>query len=199
MLQLPATTIRNWEERYGAVVPARSAGGQRLYSPDQVDQLRYVASQLALGLSAADAHRLLVEREAGDPPEVDQEPRESARPLVLIAERDPAAAEFARSALGAEDYEFDPVFTVADAEQRWIERGPAVAIVELMLAGGQGADLCRRLKHHAGGAVLAVSALEARDQALAAGADAFLHKPVDPLELRSTVEQLVPANARRVA
>ena len=37
MLDLPVATIRNWEERYGAVVPERSAGGQRLYSHAQVD------------------------------------------------------------------------------------------------------------------------------------------------------------------
>ena len=30
MLELPVATIRNWEERYAAVVPERSAGGQRL-------------------------------------------------------------------------------------------------------------------------------------------------------------------------
>ena len=68
MLELPVATIRNWEQRYAAVVPERSAGGQRLYSRDQVEQLRYVASQVARGLSAADAHRLLAERGAGDPP-----------------------------------------------------------------------------------------------------------------------------------
>ena len=53
MLDLPTATIRNWEERYGAIVPERSAGGQRLYSRDQVERLRYVASQVASGLSAA--------------------------------------------------------------------------------------------------------------------------------------------------
>ncbi len=53
MLELPVATIRNWEQRYAAVVPERSAGGQRLYSRDQVEQLRYVASQVARGLSAS--------------------------------------------------------------------------------------------------------------------------------------------------
>ena len=59
MLDLTVATIRNWEERYAAVVPERSPGGQRLYSREQVEQLRYVADQVARGLSAADAHRLL--------------------------------------------------------------------------------------------------------------------------------------------
>jgi len=64
-----------------------------------------------------------------------------------------------------------------------------------MISGGLGADLCRRLKQHDAGAVLAISVLEARDEALAAGADAFLQKPLDPLELVSTVKDLLGASA----
>jgi DNA-binding response OmpR family regulator len=43
--------------------------------------------------------------------------------------------------------------------------------------------------------VLAISVLESRDEALAAGADAFLQKPLDPLELVSTVKDLLGASA----
>jgi DNA-binding response OmpR family regulator len=68
-------------------------------------------------------------------------------------------------------------------------------MVELMISGGQGADLCRRLKQHDVGIVVASSALEARDEALAAGADAFLRKPVDPRELVATVRDLLAGGA----
>jgi DNA-binding response OmpR family regulator len=67
--------------------------------------------------------------------------------------------------------------------------------VELMISGGRGADLCRRLTQHEAGAVLAISVLQARDEALAAGADAFLQKPLDPLEFVSTVKDLLGASA----
>jgi CheY-like chemotaxis protein len=190
MLGLPVATIRNWEERYATVVAERSAGGQRLYSRHQVEQLRYVASQVARGLSAADAHRLLTDRDAS-PNALDDELAARARPLVLIAERDPAAAEISQSVLRVEGYEVEPVFAASDAEERWLERRPQLAIVELMISGGRGADLCRRLKQHNIGPVLASSALEARDEALAAGADAFLQKPIDPRELVSTVRDLL--------
>jgi CheY-like chemotaxis protein len=196
MLELPVATIRNWEERYGTVVPERSAGGQRLYSPDELEQLRYVSSQIARGLSAADAHRLLGERQAGDPPARQREQGDRGRPVVLIAERDPAAAQLAQAVLARAGYEVEPVFSASDAEERWRERRPGLAIVELMISGGQGTDLCRRLKRHHDGAVLAVSGLAARDEALAAGADAFLQKPVDPVELVSTVRTLLPATPR---
>ena len=44
MLGIPAQTLRSWEDRYGEVVPERSAGGQRLYSRDEVDQPRFLSS-----------------------------------------------------------------------------------------------------------------------------------------------------------
>lgn len=199
MLDLSVATIRNWEERYTTVVPERSAGGQRLYSHEQVEQLRYVASQVARGLSAADAHRLLTEREPDGQSALDDEPGDRARPLVLIAERDPAAAALAQAALRGEGYAVQPVFTASEAEERWLERRARLAIVELLISGGDGVDLCRRLKRHDVGAVLAISALEARDEALAAGADAFLQKPVDPIEFLATVRDLLAASARRAA
>lgn len=62
MLDLSAATIRTWETRYRLVVPQRSSGGQRLYSRDQVEQLRYVARSVREGRRPAEAHRLLAER-----------------------------------------------------------------------------------------------------------------------------------------
>ena len=56
-------------------------------------------------------------------------------------------------------------------------------------------ELCRRLKELGAGAVLAISTLQARDEALAAGADAFLQRPYDPLELVSTVKDLLGVSA----
>ena len=194
MLEIPVATIRNWEERYGAIVPERSPGGHRLYSRDQIEQLRFLAAQVSQGLSAADAHRLLAEHSEGD--------RLSnggvgadMRLLVLLAERDPVSADLEQFFLRTEGYEVDVALTVADAEERWLDSQPRLAIVELMISGGQGADLCRRLKQHEAGAVLAISVLEGRDEALAAGADAFLRKPVDPLELVSTVKDLLGSSA----
>ena len=194
MLEIPVATIRNWEERYGAIVPERSPGGHRLYSRDQIEQLRFLAAQVSQGLSAADAHRLLAEHSEGD--------RLSSggvgadmRLLVLLAERDPVSADLEQFFLRTEGYEVDVALTVAEAEERWLDSQPRLAIVELMISGGQGADLCRRLKQHEAGAVLAISVLEGRDEALAAGADAFLRKPVDPLELVSTVKDLLGSSA----
>ena len=62
MLGVPAATLRTWQERYGVVQPERSPAGHRLYSRDQLEQLRFLADQIAAGLSPGDAHRLLREQ-----------------------------------------------------------------------------------------------------------------------------------------
>jgi len=193
MLGIPPATIRNWEERYGTIVPERSAGGHRLYSRDEVGQLRFIAAGVARGLSAADAHRVLVEPEESVRPPTNE--GDGTRLLVLLAERDPLSAELEEFFLRTEGYEVSSAFAVGEAEELWRESRPQLAIVELMISGGLGAELCQRLKQDDTGAVLAISVLEARDAALAAGADAFLQKPLDPLELVSTVKDLLGASA----
>ena len=195
MLEIPVATIRNWEERYGSIVPERSPGGHRLYSRDQMEQLRFVAAEVSRGLSAADAHRLLAEHSAVGQPGTDDGPSAGTRLLVLVAERDPVAANLQQFFLRTEGYEVHLAFAVGEAEERWLESRPQLAIVELMISGGRGAELCQRLKQHDAGAVLAISVVEAQDEALAAGADAFLQKPLDPLELVSTVKDLLGASA----
>jgi CheY-like chemotaxis protein len=193
MLDIPVATIRNWEERYATVVPERSPGGHRLYSRDHVTQLRFIAAEIERGLSPADAHRLLAEHEGGRLGI--HHPSRETRLLVLVAERDPVAAQLQQFFLRTEGYEVDLAFAVAEAEEHWREARPQLAIVELMISGGRGGELCQRLKQHDARAVLAISVLEARDEALAAGADAFLQKPVDPLELVSTVKDLLGTSA----
>jgi CheY-like chemotaxis protein len=196
MLGIPAATIRNWEERYGTIVPERSPGGHRLYSRDQMEQLRFIAAEVSRGLSAADAHRLLADQSEGGQSLATDGRNGGTRLLVLLAERDPVAADLAEFFLRTEGYEVHLALAVGEAEEQWLESSPQLAIVELMISGGRGADLCRRLKQeHDPGAVLAISVLQARDEALAAGADAFLQKPLDPLEFVSTVKDLLGASA----
>jgi DNA-binding transcriptional MerR regulator len=59
LLSVPVATIRTWEKRYGLVVPARSTGGQRLYSREQLEQLRFVVDRISEGLRPGEAYRLL--------------------------------------------------------------------------------------------------------------------------------------------
>ncbi len=196
MLAVPTSTLRAWEERYGVIAPRRSAGSQRLYSRSQVEQLRFVKAQLDSGLSAADAHRLLTqELEAGRVPTLLEDGPSAPRPLVLIAERDPYAAELAEYFLRTEGYD---VFTAMDANQAraaFEERSPHLVIIDLLISGGAGFRLCREFSSGGATQLLAVSALESADEAVHAGASAFLRKPLEPLRLVSAVRDLLGTSA----
>ena len=196
MLGIPAATIRNWEERYQLVNPERSGGGHRLYTRAQVDQLRFVKERLDRGLQPAEAHRLLGERLelGGDFGSMDEDER-APRLLILLAERDPYAAEFAEFFLRTEGYEVVLALDADDAAGKFEQLSPQLAVVELLISGGTGAALCRRLKEAGVPSCLAISTLETRDQAFAAGADAFLQKPLDPLQFVSTVKDLLGKSA----
>ena len=63
-----------------------------------------------------------------------------------------------------------------------------------MISGGIGRELCERLKKRRGTPLLCISTLNLREQALEAGADAFLMKPLEPLKLVSTVKDLIGRN-----
>ena len=195
MVGVPAATLRNWEERYGLIQPQRSDGGHRLFTRDQVEQLRFLAAQLEQGLQPAEAHRLLGERLAQGPSEGATTAEAGQTVLILLAERDPYAAEFAEFFLRTEGYDVVLAFDVQEAERIYAQHAPRLAIVELLISGGAGAALCRRLKESGVTACLAVSSLDAREQALEAGADAFLQKPLDALQLVSTAKDLLGTSA----
>lgn len=200
MLGVPAQTLRAWEDRYQQIVPARSGGGQRLYSRDQVDQLSFIRNHIEQGLQPADAHRLLAQHHsevASIPVEQHRSTRGgvNAATTVLLAERDPYAAEFAEYFLRTEGYVVRIVLDPAAAAEILRDEPPSVLVVDLLIAGGAGLALCRTARDNGPVPVLAVSAVDSRDQALAAGAEAFLLKPLEPLQFVSTVRDLVGTSA----
>jgi CheY-like chemotaxis protein len=192
MLGLSQPAIRSWEDRYGLIVAERTEGGRRVYTRDQLEQLRFVKGHVDEGLSAADAHRLLAERQADAPPILDEQPSNApSRVLVLLAESDRYGAELNDFLLRAEGYEVEVAVTAEEAEEKFASQDPALSIVELMISGGIGRELCQRLKTRRATPVLCVSSLDLGEQALAAGADAFLRKPLEPVQLVSTVKDLL--------
>ncbi|HTW05019.1 MAG TPA: MerR family transcriptional regulator [Streptosporangiaceae bacterium] len=210
LVGVPAATIRTWEDRYRLVVPDRTASGRRLYRRDQVEQLRFVRSRMAEGLSAADAHRVLAERldqgplppaEPVDlldpgPDRADHEFAVADRPAprppaaILLAEFDRYAAEIQEQFLTAEGFEVEIALSEAEARRALAGRRPAVAVIEPLISGGSGLELCRAFKR-SGVPVIVASVLQARERALAAGADAFLSKPLMPERLLSAIQDLL--------
>jgi DNA-binding response OmpR family regulator len=143
---------------------------------------------------AADAHRLLAEQ-TGDTPDAAPARGAGARLLILLAEHDPYAAEYQEYFLKTEGFAVDVALTAEAARRSFGEHAPSVTVVDLLISGGTGLDLCRYFKEQGDVLVIAVSVLAARDQAVAAGAAAFLPKPLDPLQLVSTVRDLLGSSA----
>lgn len=194
MLQVSAAKLRTWQERYGIVLPERTRGGHRLYSRDQIEQLRFVIREMGRGASAADAHRSLAERTL-EYAAHERHCETGPRVLILVAEGDEYSAEMIEFLLETEGFAVDVTLDGDEAERRFELIRPKLIIVEFLLGGGSGEALCGWLKQHGAERVLVVSELDAADRALRAGADAFLRKPIGHLPLLSTVRDLLGRSA----
>ena len=193
MLGVETATLRAWEERYGVVVPTRSGGAQRIYTRDELEQLRFVVDKVNAGSTPADAHRLLTD-ELRETNSLSRPDPQSATIVILLAERDRYAAELLEYFLRTEGYDVCLALDSTIAEDLFSQRQPDLSVVELMMSGG-GLALCARLASDGSHPVLAMSALDLADEALAAGASAFLAKPVVPLQFVSTVRDLLGQSA----
>jgi DNA-binding transcriptional MerR regulator/methylmalonyl-CoA mutase cobalamin-binding subunit len=56
---VPATTIRAWERRYGYPLPMRDSGGQRLYSEQEIEGIRWLSEQTSRGVAISRAIAML--------------------------------------------------------------------------------------------------------------------------------------------
>lgn len=77
---------------------------------------------------------------------------------------------------------------------------PDVVITEVLIPRMDGLALCRRIKEDpelSDTAVLVLSILSARERATAAGADAFLRKPLSEGVLLEAVDRLMTVGSRR--
>jgi DNA-binding transcriptional MerR regulator len=196
MVDIPASTLRAWEDRYSVITPTRSEGSQRLYSRGQVEWLRFVKTKIESGLSAADAHRLLSEQvRAGSLPAQIAEPPEDGRPLILIADRDPYAANLAEYFLRTEGYQVIVATDATQAKLNFQERAPDLVLIDLLLSGGAGFRLLTEFAAAQSTQIVAVAAIDSADEAMRLGAGAFLRKPLEPLELVSTARDLLGSSA----
>src|SRR3954451_6941251 len=161
MIGRDADAIREWEERFGLPVPGRSPGGQLLYSRDDVERLRWISQEVAAGrdpVASGDPEDPPASRASGQSP--------GQNILVLLAERDARAADLQEYFLRTEGYQVEVSWRAQEAEAGAAAMQPQVAVVELTLSGHTGLDLCRRLREVSDAAIVAVSSLDSRDEAL---------------------------------
>ncbi|CAN5776343.1 cobalamin-dependent protein [soil metagenome] len=80
---VPATTLRQWERRYGVPKPERSHSGYRLYSDDDLDDIRSIKSHVDDGVPASRAAALA--RRPADTPSSGPRPIDALRSTLVEA------------------------------------------------------------------------------------------------------------------
>jgi two-component system, OmpR family, response regulator len=113
---------------------------------------------------------------------------------ILVVEDEPAIATGIRSALTGEGHAVDTVATGRDAID-WAEAAPyGLVILDVILGGMSGLDVCRRLRDdgYAGPILMLTALTEVADRVagLDHGADDYLGKPFAMEELRARVRAL---------
>src|SRR6185312_143046 len=108
---------------------------------------------------------------------------------ILIVEDEEALTLLLRYNLEAEGYDVDSVARGDEAETRLKETAPDLIVLDWMLPGISGIELCRRLRARAETRALPIIMLTARGEesekvrGLATGADDYIVKPFSVPEL----------------
>lgn len=193
MTSIPATTLRSWERNFGVVRPMRTSGGHRLYSHEDIERLRWLKAKMDSGVPASVAHQLL-EAELARVGGVIREPDRRGALMIMVAERDPITADLERFFLESAGYDVRVVLDGRTAVQEAESMQPDLIVVDVILPGVNGLQVCRGLKSNpatAGIPVVVFSVLDVRERALDAGADAFLLKPLEQPRLIDLVSTML--------
>jgi putative two-component system response regulator len=123
--------------------------------------------------------------------------------IVLIVDDEPAGRRTLELALSNQRYDLVSCASGVEALARAAERFPDVVLLDVMMPGMDGMEVCRRLRADellAEVPVIMVTALDDRDTRLAgleSGADEFLTKPIDFAEVRTRVRTITRLNRYR--
>jgi two-component system response regulator MprA len=116
-------------------------------------------------------------------------------PRILIVEDEEQIASFLRRGLASEGYEVDTAADGQTALARAREARPDLVVLDLMLPGMDGLEVCRRLRTaHSSLPILILTARDSvsdRVQGLDAGSDDYMVKPFALAELFARVRALL--------
>jgi len=115
-------------------------------------------------------------------------------PRVLVVEDDPTVAEVVGRYLEREGYEVQTVSDGHDAVSRTLAAPPDLMVLDLMLPGIDGLEVCRRVRAFAPVPIIMLTALgqeSDRVLGLELGADDYMAKPFSPRELTARVKSVL--------
>jgi two-component system phosphate regulon response regulator PhoB len=118
-------------------------------------------------------------------------------PRIAVVEDEEALSVLLRYNLEAEGFEVDTILNGDEAEMRLQERMPDLLILDWMLPGVSGIELCRRLRQRPETERLPIIMLTARGEeservrGLATGADDYVVKPFSTPELVARVRAML--------
>ena len=120
-----------------------------------------------------------------------------AKPLVLVADDDRDILELVAFRLERAGYDVVTANDGAEALEVASERGPDLAVLDVMMPRLDGYEVTRRLREDSGTERIPVILLTARVQeadvqrGFDSGADDYLKKPFSPQELRARVQAVL--------
>jgi two-component system, OmpR family, response regulator len=123
----------------------------------------------------------------------------SAAPVILVVEDDPKMRELLERGLAADGYDIRAVGNGVDALIAAQNEPIAGSVIDVMLPGMSGFEICRRLREREESfpilLLTARDAVEDRVFGLDSGADDYLTKPFDFTELSARVRAMLRRNA----
>lgn len=126
------------------------------------------------------------------------------RPSILVVEDEPDIAEVIQYNLAREGYRVDVVGDGEVALERVVRDAPDLVLLDLMLPGLDGVELCRRLKEDPVTRAVPVIMVTAKGEesdvvlGLGVGADDYVAKPFSPRELTARVRAVLRRGTLRV-
>lgn len=122
------------------------------------------------------------------------------KPTVLLVEDDARLAQLVQEYLASQGFHVDIEGRGDTAAERIRRQSPDLVILDLMLPGRDGLDVCRDVRADYGGPILILTAREDdMDQVagLEIGADDYVKKPVEPRVLLARVRALLRRTGAR--
>jgi PAS domain S-box-containing protein len=122
---------------------------------------------------------------------------------ILVVDDEPAGREALRALLASSGYRLAFASGGAEALQRAAELRPDLVLLDVMMPGLDGFEVCRRLRADpliSEVPIILLTALDdraSRLQGIDAGADDFVSKPFDRIELRARVRTIMRLNRYR--